>query len=97
MAFLENLNFKSCLPLAEQWGEKFLNNRSYSHANEFSRDFYGTDILLRKNNLGETSINDVRRFSVNFDLPTYHVRRFLPYNVRYLGDVLAPPPSYPKI
>ena len=41
-----------------------------------------------------TSINDVRRFSAIFDLySTYHVRRFLPYNVRYLGAFLDPLPT----
>ena len=30
-----------------------------------------------------TSINDVQRCSAIFDLPTYHVRLFLPYNVQY--------------
>ena len=29
-------------------------------------------------------------------LPTYHVRRFFHYNIRYLGAFLDPP-SYPKI
>ena len=38
-----------------------------------------------------TSINDVWRFSAIFDLPTYHVRRFLPYNVRYLRGFFEPP------
>ena len=42
-----------------------------------------------------TSINDVRRFSAIFYLPTYHVQQFLPYNVRYLG--FFGPPTYPKI
>ena len=28
--------------------------------------------------------------------PTYHVRRFLPYNVRYL-EAFLDPPTYPKI
>ena len=37
------------------------------------------------------SINDVLRFSAIFDLPTFHVRQFLPYNVRYLGAFLNPP------
>ena len=37
------------------------------------------------------SINDVRQISMIFDLPTYHVRRFLPYNVRFLGVILDLP------
>ena len=28
-----------------------------------------------------------------FDLPNYHVRRFLSYNVRYLGAFLDPLPT----
>ena len=38
-----------------------------------------------------TSINDVWRFSMIFDLPTNHVRRFLPYNIRVLGVILDLP------
>ena len=43
-----------------------------------------------------TSLNDVRRFLAIFDIPIFHVRRFLPYNIRYLGAFLDPP-TYPKI
>ena len=43
------------------------------------------------------SINGVRRFSAIFDLPKYlptnHVRRFLLYNVQYLGPFLDPLPN----
>ena len=38
-----------------------------------------------------TSINDVQRFSMIFDLPTYHVRRFKPYEVRFFGVILDLP------
>ena len=38
-----------------------------------------------------TSINDVRQFSMIFDLPNYNVRQFLPYNVRFWGVILDLP------
>ena len=31
--------------------------------------------------------------NVDVDLPTYYVRRFLPYNVQYLGAFLEPLPT----
>ena len=54
------------------------------------------DKNCRKVNPKGTSINDIQHFSAIFDLPTYHVQRFLPYNVWYLGAFLDPP-TYPKI
>ena len=41
-----------------------------------------------------TFIIDVWRFSMIFDLPSNHVRRFLPYNIRVLGRHFGP--TYPK-
>ena len=38
-----------------------------------------------------TSINDVGRFLMIFDQPTYDVRHFLPYNFRFLGVILNLP------
>ena len=37
------------------------------------------------------SINDIRRFLMIFDLPTYHVVQFLPSNVLFLGVILNLP------
>lgn len=42
-----------------------------------------------KNNKG-TFINDNRRFLMFFDCPTYNVRQFLTYNVRFFGAFLTP-------
>ena len=37
-----------------------------------------------------TSINDVQRFLMIFDPPTYHVRQFLTCNVQFWGVILDP-------
>ena len=59
--------------------------------------FKGPPQFITCFNIIVTSINDVRRFSPIFDLPTYHVWRFLPYNnIQYFGAFLDPP-TYPKI
>ena len=50
----------------------------------------GQGFLLTDETHKGTAINDVPRFSAIFDLPTHHVRQFLPYNVRYFGAFLDP-------
>ena len=46
-------------------------------------------MLVHYNDMG-TSINDVRRFLDISDLPTYHVRRFLPHNIGDYGAFFGP-------
>ena len=64
----------------------------YKVANNF---FIWAKVIRQSLSLG-TSINDVLRFWAIFDLPTYQIRQFLSYNVRYL-EAFLDPPTYPKI